>query len=557
MPRTPRRPRRILPCVLAALLAAAGCTSGGGAPPAHAPSATSPVPTGREPDRQHPVLAYLRYENPSALAVVLADSAGRTWRTASVAPVDSPIEGDWSWPSRLVWSPDASRLAWIDSDTSYDTGQIHLLDVRSGRLTERPCPCSGIGFLGDDAVSLSNDGSSLLLFPAQGNPRRVALSERQHPYAKLAAGGTDDVTLFSPLPDAPDVLRGQGTLGSADRHGTVRPLLPGKERTTFSDARRQPGGKGLAWSNHDSGGACWGMENVFTEDVTTAAPRRAVPTDTAFRHALVSQARLVNSLEWAGDGLTVTYGALPGCNVMYPERNASYYLRDGQWTYLGGGMLDIALGAAGRVVRLEEPVYPDSSSGAPSQPTTGTLTLTSGGRKHVLDRGVSRFALTPAETAAAGPPPAAAPQPAEGVRGEDDHGTELPTAVRELARAIEAAAQRGDTDRLVALCDPCSPAEHAWIRAADGTRTVLSAIRTHPMRMSTGVDLVYPSLGECADDPGQDTPCTPQQLQDAAVLGPKAGPGFDRTYSLGGAVRVPLTLRIEGGTARWTGIGAG
>ncbi|MEU6932504.1 hypothetical protein AB0A05_25495 [Streptomyces sp. NPDC046374] len=555
MPRTGHRPRRILPCVLAGLLAAAGCTSGGGAPPA--PSATSSAPAGREPDRQHPVLAYLRYEKPSAMAVMLADSAGRTWRAAEATPVDSPVAGSRSWPSRLVWSPDASRLAWIDSDMSYDTGQIHLLDVRSGRKTERPCPCSGIGFLGDDAVSLSNDGSSLLLFPPQGNPRRIALSERQHPYSKLAAGGTDDVTLFSHLPDAPDVLRGQGTLGIADRHGTVRPLLPDRGRTTLTQARRQPGGRGLAWANHDSGGVCGGMENVFTEDVTTAAPRRAIPSDTAFRHTLVSEGRQVNSLEWAGDGLTVTYGALPGCNVMYPERTASYYLRDGRWTYLGSGMLGIALGASGRVVRLEEPVYPDYSSGDHSQPGTGTLTLTSGGRKHVLGRGVSHFALTPAESAAAGPPPAAAPQPAEGVRGEDDHGVELPTAVRELARGIEEAALRGDTDRLVALCDPCSAAEHAWIRAADGTRTVLRAIRTHPMRLSTGGELVYPSLGECADDPGQATPCTPQQLQDAAVLGPKAKSGLGRSYSLGGAVRVPLTLRIEGGTARWTGIGAG
>ncbi|MFE5590148.1 hypothetical protein [Streptomyces sp. NPDC056549] len=272
----------------------------------------------------------------------------------------------------------------------------------------------------------------------------------------------------------------------------------------------------------------------------------------------MSEARRVFSLEWAGDGLTVTFGALPGCNVMAPARTASYYLRDGRWTYLGSGMLGIAFGADGRVARLADPTYRNEYSGEDSEPTTGTLTLTSAGRKHVLGREVSSFAFTPAESAATGPPPSPAPQPQEGVTAEDDHGAALPEPVRELARSIEDAAVRGDTDRLVALCDPCSTAEHRWIRSEGGPQAVLRAIRTHPMRLSAGSELMYPGLTRCVDGPGLDTICTPQQLRDIAVLGLKYGlDGRGPSYSVGEAVRVPLTLRIEGGTAQWTGIAAG
>ncbi|MEW2403029.1 hypothetical protein [Streptomyces sp. NPDC046862] len=558
MPLTGRSLPKLLPFALASVLAATACTSGSDdKPPAPRATASAPATATGQPDRRRPVVAFLQ---PERRAVMMADAAGRTWKAADAAPRESTSIGATRWPSELVWSPDASRLAWTDRMEAGGTAQIHLLDVRSGEKTSRPCPCEGVGFLGDDVVSLSSDGSSLLLFPPEGNARRIALDERLRPYSRLATGGADDVTLFSPLPDGPGVARGEGTLAVAGRRGKVRELVTAKQPTTFAGALRQPGGQALAWSNSDSGGACWSRQTVLTHRVTTGGPRRSLPDDAAFRHALVDQARLVTFLAWAGDGLTATFSALAGCQVMYPERSASYYLRDGRWTYLGKGMLGIALGADGRVVRLEDPVYTSGDAEA-TAPTTGTLTLTTGGRKQVLAKGVSLFSLTPAETEAARPPTAVAAQPRAVVTAEDDHGDRLPAAVRELARTLEAAAAEGDRDRLVELCDPCTKGEHDWIRSDDGPRTVLRAIRTHPTKAAED-ELIYPNLTTCVDEPHKDISCTPQQLTDAAALGVKPGlsPGLEyggSSFHAGEGVSVPLTVHIEGGTAQWTGLAAG
>ncbi|WP_433455354.1 hypothetical protein ACQPXS_45610 [Streptomyces sp. CA-142005] len=550
-----RRTRHLAVTVLVAL-AAAACSVGHDDPRPPRPD-SSAAPTG-QPDKLHPVVAFVQ---PAHGSVLVADASGRTWKAADMRPSASVYDTAAQWPTKLAWSPGGRRLAWLDAPNDVDqTGQIHIVDVRTGKETARPCPCQGIGFLGDDAVSLSSDGSSLLLFPAAGGARRVALTARQRPYSRLVAGGTDDVVLFSPLLDGPGVERGQGTLAVADRKGTVRLLLPAKGRTTFGDAQRQPHGTGLVWSSADSGGACWTLSSVYTHPVTTSGdPRSSLPHDAALRHALVTQARLVTSLAWVGDGITTTFSAVPTCQVMFPARTVSYYLRDGHWTYLGSGMLGIALGADGRVVRLEDPVYPRTHEVDEQAITTGTLTLTAHGRKRVLATGVSQFVLTPAESAAARPPTTPAREPGEGVTAEDDHGARLPAAVRKLAGEIEDAAARGHTRRLAALCDPCSATVRRWVSSGDGARDVLRAIRTHPRRLSGGL-LIYPEGSTCVDEPHKDISCTPQQLRDAAVLALKPGvsPGLGyggSAFTTADAVRVPLTLSFEGGTAQWTGLG--
>ncbi|MFJ7990048.1 hypothetical protein [Streptomyces sp. NPDC096351] len=542
--------------LLAGTIAAGGCTAGDDAPPSGARPAGGAA--GPAPDRDHPVLAFVQ---PQKRTVMLADAAGRTWLAARSGATP---------PTTVVWSPDGRRLAWLDVEASGGTGEIHIYDVATGKPYSQACPCHGLGFLGEDLATLAADGSSLALFPP-GFPaepaRRVPLSTGRGAYARLAAGGPADVVVFAALPEGPGVTRGQGILAAVDRRGTVRELLPAKRPSTFTDALRSPDGKALAWGTADSGGACWTRSTLLTHSGRTATdPVRHLPGDLPFRRALIGdRQRTVSSFAWAGDGVTVTYGPLQSCQVPSPDRFVSYYVRDGVRTFLGTGMLGIALGADGRVARL---AGDESSQGLTRAPSgiadyTGTLTLTSADGDHTLAKGVSAFAFTPAETAAARRPAAAPQPPAATVTSVDDHGKRLPDAVVRLARRIEEAAVRGDTAGLVALCGTCGAGVHEWIRGKDGPAAVLRAIRTHPGRNGTE-GLMYPGLSSCVDEPGQDITCTPQQLRDVALLGARPD---ESDVDYGGVVyntwggdlpQVPLLFRTDAkGEALWTGLAAG
>ncbi|MGW4743733.1 hypothetical protein ACWEPR_02865 [Streptomyces sp. NPDC004290] len=542
--------------LLAGTIAAVGCTAGDDAPPSGARPATGAP--GAEPEHAHPVLAFVQ---PQKRTVMLADAAGRTWLAARTGAAP---------PTKVVWSPDARRLAWLDEETSGGTGEIHIYDVATGKPYSQACPCHGLGFLGEDLATLAADGSSLALFPP-GFPaepaRRVPLSAGRGAYARLAAGGPADVVVFAALPEGPGVTRGQGTLAAIDRRGTVRELLPAKRPSTFTDALRSPDGKALAWGTADSGGACWTRSTLLTHSGRTATdPVRNLPDDLPFRHALIGdRQRTVSSFAWAGDGVTVTYGPLQSCQVLGPDRFVSYYVRDGARTFLGTGMLGIALGADGRVARLAGDASSLGLTRAPSGVAdyTGTLTLTSSDRNHTLAKGVSAFTFTPAESSAARPPAAAPQPPAPAVTSVDDHGKHLPDAMIRLARRIEEAAVRGDTAGLVALCGTCGAGVHEWIRGEDGPAAVLRAIRTHPGR-NGAEGLMYPGLSSCVDEPEQDITCTPQQLRDVALLGVRPdesnvdyGGVVYNTWD-DGLIKVPLLFRTDAkGEALWTGLAAG
>ncbi|MEV6107108.1 hypothetical protein AB0M28_20680 [Streptomyces sp. NPDC051940] len=528
---------------LATLVAATACTADPTDQPA--PDGKGASPTSSVAGRQRPVLAYVL---PKHQAVMVADAAGRTWRATSTKV---------QVPDQISWSPGGRQLVWTDpeKDDTDTTGRIHILDVTTGKMVSHPCPCNGVGFLGEDPVSLASDGSALLVFPVTGgNPQRIALGHSKGRYGRLVTGGSEDVTLFTPLPEGPNVFRGQGTLDTVDRQGHIRALLPATQPSTLAQAWRAPDGKGVAWSSADSGGACWTVSTLFEHPGGTGRPTRLLPDDDAFHRSLIEDQRSISSAAWAGAGLTVTYAGLAGCQARYPERSVTYYVHDGKWAYLGSGLLGLALGAHGRVARLR------GDAGGSDDAPSGELSLTSGGKEHVLADGVSTFAFTPAESAAA-QPPAARPQPAAAaVTTVDDHGTALPEAIVQLARRIERAAAAGDTEALVGLCTECKNGVAQWVRRAEAPAQILRTIRTHP-GVNGPQGFMYPGLITCVDEPDQDITCTPQHLSDAVALALKPdrdSEHYGSVYSSWETGLVPLIMRIgENGEARWTGLAAG
>ncbi|MGX1372917.1 hypothetical protein RKD19_008276 [Streptomyces canus] len=137
------------------------------------------------------------------------------------------------------------------------------------------------------------------------------------------------------------------------------------------------------------------LATLFEHAGTSSRPTRLLPVGTAFRQALIGDQRTITSAAWAGAGLIVTYTGIANCQAQYPGRSVTYYVRDGKWTYLGSGLLGLALGAEGRIARLRGDAHVADGMGLP----TGRPSLTSGTREHILADGVSTFVSTPAESA--------------------------------------------------------------------------------------------------------------------------------------------------------------
>ncbi|GFN01952.1 hypothetical protein Smic_05080 [Streptomyces microflavus] len=331
-----------------------------------------------------PVLAFVR---PLAKEIVLADADGRTWRGARLKANADDVR----------WSPDGSALAWIDDESdSRDGRRLHRLDVVTGREETTPCACRGVGFLGEEVATLSTGGDALLLLRADGQVRRAPLSAPVGAYAEVAAGGRDAVTVADALPEE-EAGRGQSQLVSVDKSGKVLPFLPARAPTSFVDGVQSPDGRRIAWSSADSGGACWNYGAAHWATYGKKGRQNAKrPADRAMTHALLEERALVTGLAWAGEGLTMTFGPMVGCQAAPPERFVSYYLRGGEWRFLGTGMRAVGYGAQGRRARILVPERPQSHEPDDYMtPALGDLQFTNRqGERRVLGRG-HRFSSSP------------------------------------------------------------------------------------------------------------------------------------------------------------------
>ncbi|MEU6682194.1 hypothetical protein [Streptomyces sp. NPDC046832] len=523
--------------VVGATLAGAGCDAPGG---------------GSGDERAHgaPVLAFVR---PLAGEIVLADAIGRTWRGARLK-----AEAD-----EVRWSLDGSTLAWIDEEDDAPGGRrIHRLDVATNRLRSTPCPCHGVGFLGDEAATLTADGDALLFFAGDGKVRRAPLSVPLTDYATIAAGGRDAVTIANSLPEQ-KVGRGQFEMVAADRSGKVRPFLPAGAPTSFAQGEQSPDGRRIAWASSDSGGACWNVGSVRLAAYGVKGrqePDR--PTDAAMTSALLKDRVLVSGLAWAGRGLTVSFGPQAGCQAVPPARFVSYYLRDGRWRFIGSGMLAVGYGRQGRAASLLVPERPEPRK--PDEyafPLLGDLKFTDGrGERHDLGSRVSAFAFTPAEAAGAAVPAAVAQPERARVAKTDDRGEPVPAHLRALAQRIRDAAEDDAAARLRALCDLCDDETRAALRTSEGRRELVRLLRSHPGRTDNGI--VFPGLAahRCVDEPARDITCTAAQLHDIALLDIPVveSDTFDSDDYSGDIYEPDLDHRLQlktgaGGKALWVG----
>jgi hypothetical protein len=538
-----RTSRSVTYAMLALLLLPAACTSGASnAPGRPAASKLPAASTG-------PVLAFL-----AGNTITVANGNGDTH---VVAMADPP-------PAQLLWSPDGTRLAWIDPPQDEESGgTVHVVDAVTGAAKTYPCPCHGLAFLGADMATVSADGAHLLLISPQGDATRVAFkgkltnaytAQGAEASATLIAGGKTRVTVALPLGEIKYGVRGNWTLDAIDRSGTVIPLFHGKQGAAAWEGLASPAGNRIAWREAPSSGACWADQRIIDLPYAGGEPiDPAVPTIGPLRRAHLPDQRIVQSYSWAGDDVVQTFGPLGGeCQVAYPFRLVSYYRHGPQWTYLATGLLGIAYGADGRTAKLE----PDSSISAPEgREFTGDLVYSRpGAADRTLGTKVGLFSFTPTESAAAqistdgAPPPAAAT-----LVTTDDHGAALNGPLYDAVRQVWSAAHNGDSAGLQALCHDCDSSTLTWLSKA-GPAGVERLLTTHPHGFENS--LTYPglTLDLCADTTGSPATCTPEQLADIVTLDVPSDVSLDYPTNVYQAPKSQtLRFELEDGKGVWAG----
>jgi hypothetical protein len=365
-----------------------------------AASAPSAAPSSASPPA---VLAYIQ-----AGKIFVADATG-TSRLIAGTKVNI---------DQLRWSPDGTRLVWLDRQgDGLGTISIHIAPVSGGTAIEKPCPCSGVDFLGGQVVTMSADGTGLLLFAPDGTVSRSALDKPQPEGSGVVARLADRVIVDVPLDERTASYRGQLTLITVAADGKTSSVLkPAGAETSYRGGAVSPGADRLAFEEQPSSGACSSTSSLRTVKLSTGRlSDPGLPEDNAFDYAGLTDDRLMLNLEWAGTDLVVTFAPQLGCVSAPASSLVTYRWNEQGWTQLGTGWYAAAYGATAGEVAIAAPDNVPESVGAAAD---GRLTIMPRDQKITVAEHVSSFVLTPAEIAGGKAPAGKRPPTLEELLGD-------------------------------------------------------------------------------------------------------------------------------------------
>ena len=317
-------------------------------------------------------------------AVLVRDSGGG-FSTIAAVPADWRV-------GSLVWSADATRLAWLATQAS--TGRTRVVEGSpdGGRTRQWDCPrpCGAVGFHGDDVVSDGGTAGTVLRY---GSAAPLAVRPSGLPAGDVGADPSP-VTLLAGDGDALYVATAT-TVYRIDADGTAAGVHDTGTTAVPSDGALSPDGTQLAYTVGGTVTDCPAGQTVIVVDLASgqgtpvslpSAARPRFVTDVWFDDAGTAYASIVDGTgpctAAPADGPTATAAA-------------QVYRRDGtSWTSTGALARRGADLGGGRTVLLTGPltVGPDGVHDSPP----GELTLAdSTGSDQVLSRDVTAFAVAP------------------------------------------------------------------------------------------------------------------------------------------------------------------
>ncbi len=288
--RTSRTTRSIIAASITANVILAGCTSH-----AETPSSSARTPAGQQVattgNAAAPMLAYVH-------GTTLLVRDGNTPTTLASLPSTTTIFG-------LVWSWDASHLAWLSRQDNPDSTQIHISNISDGSTISWACPGCFSATFQNDQVFATNGEDAIAVYPVTGGmvmtsttisgiARSPDLPAAQVPLDLLGSTAHDKAAIAfaagGDLPGVDDYLYSVTYTLAADAQasqlGTQQPAAaPGGDRVFggIGLIAENPERTEIAYGGSPLGGdPCSGSDSVTVVNLSTGTSTTTpLPADTA------------------------------------------------------------------------------------------------------------------------------------------------------------------------------------------------------------------------------------------------------------------------------------